>query len=147
MKQRGYMCLTDFECDLGVGAGATLYPSAQAARAAPCCKTCGIAEVEWIILGEAGRRDVLGGHLLGTIALGMLQKASLTPTLHLPETGAHVFGSLESAWRRNLGPDRTILEVEIRFVRTAVQPRRGVFVYEDLDWQLKRIHAESKSVH
>lgn len=43
-----YMCLTDFECELGAAMGGnTVYPSIEDLRASrKCVESCGIVEVE-----------------------------------------------------------------------------------------------------
>jgi hypothetical protein len=43
----GYMCLVDFECELGMASdGNTIYPSIEACKKyRPCTHSCGIVEV------------------------------------------------------------------------------------------------------
>jgi len=44
----GYMCRTDFECELGAASGGnTIYPSVEdLKRYKPCAESCGVVEVE-----------------------------------------------------------------------------------------------------
>jgi len=46
----GYMCMTDFDHELGAAhSGSTIYPSIEAIKEfAPCVKQCGIVKVEVI---------------------------------------------------------------------------------------------------
>lgn len=43
----GYMCLTDFECELGAAEGGNkIYPSVEdCIRCRPCVKSCGVVKV------------------------------------------------------------------------------------------------------